>query len=274
MSDFPAGARDQTGVCDSRTHRARHSRGRSRTPRCAAPNSPTPRSPTERSARTDAPTPQAPGAPRPRHESAQRREPHRACRRPCGQRPLMRIDPDHVASMIGREQQVRRSRTALLRCSHCLPFTSRRMLFTADRPTTSRLAPLSGANAPYQARPILEGTNRGRHFVRKTPKPGSQSAFESGLGSTFDPTRTGARAGTDDSTPGVLCSASRCRAHDRIGDVSFAPVIVDLAIAFVAKRSRGVGDRRDRGVAEALARRAPNGRRKRSRGGRRLDAHG
>jgi hypothetical protein len=33
----------------------------------------------------------------------------------------MRIDPDHVASVIGREQQVRRSRTALLRSSHCLP---------------------------------------------------------------------------------------------------------------------------------------------------------
>jgi hypothetical protein len=28
-----------------------------------------------------------------------------------GQCPLMRIDPDHVASVIGREQQVRRSRT-------------------------------------------------------------------------------------------------------------------------------------------------------------------
>jgi hypothetical protein len=38
-----------------------------------------------------------------------------------GQRPLVRIDPDHVARMIGRRQHVRRSRTALLRCSHGLP---------------------------------------------------------------------------------------------------------------------------------------------------------
>ncbi len=28
------------------------------------------------------------------------------------QRPLMRVDPDHVARMIGRHQQMRRSRTA------------------------------------------------------------------------------------------------------------------------------------------------------------------
>ena len=43
-------------------------------------------------------------------------------------------------------------------------------MLLADRPTTTRWAPPpTGANTPYQARPILEGKNRGRHFVRKTP---------------------------------------------------------------------------------------------------------
>src|SRR5438067_9840031 len=78
------------------------------------------------------------------------------------------------------------------------------MLLTADRPTTSRWAPLTGGERSYQVRPILEGKNRGRHFVSKTPTPGSHSAFESGLGSAFDPTRTVPRAGTEDSTPGAL----------------------------------------------------------------------
>ena len=60
-----------------------------------------------------------------------------------GQRPLVRIDPDHIASVIGREQQVRRSRTALLRCSHCSTLTSSAYVVEADRPTTSRWAPLT-----------------------------------------------------------------------------------------------------------------------------------
>src|SRR2546421_8566466 len=36
----------------------------------------------------------------------------------------------------------------------------------ADRQTTSRWTPLQGERS-YQVRPILEGKNRGRHFVRK-----------------------------------------------------------------------------------------------------------
>jgi hypothetical protein len=44
-------------------------------------------------------------------------------------------------------------------------------MLLADRPTTSRWAPLAGGERSYQVRPILEGKNRGRHFVRKTPSP-------------------------------------------------------------------------------------------------------
>ena len=78
-------------------------------------------------------------------------------------------------------------------------------MLLADRPTTSRWAPPpTGANTPYQVRPILEGKNRGRHFARKTPSPGSQIALEPDLGSASDPTRTVARAGTHNATPGLL----------------------------------------------------------------------
>src|SRR4030081_1790856 len=42
----------------------------------------------------------------------------------------------------------------------------------ADRPTTSRWTPPRGERS-YQVRPTLEGKNRGRHFVRKTPSPES-----------------------------------------------------------------------------------------------------
>jgi hypothetical protein len=45
-------------------------------------------------------------------------------------------------------------------------------MLLADRPTTSRWRPHTGERS-YQVRPILEGKNRGRHFVRKTPSPES-----------------------------------------------------------------------------------------------------
>jgi hypothetical protein len=54
-----------------------------------------------------------------------------------GQRLLVRIDPDDVARVIGRNQQVRRSRTALGCSSHHLTFPGAFTLW-ADRPTTSR----------------------------------------------------------------------------------------------------------------------------------------
>ncbi len=82
------------------------------------------------------------------------------------QRPLMRIDPDHIARVIGREQ----SGTALLRCSHRLP--SRRMLVKGGSADNLPVGALHSGERSYQARPILEDKNRGRHFVAKTPTPG------------------------------------------------------------------------------------------------------
>ena len=111
-----------------------------------------------------------------------------------GQRPLVRVDPDHVARMIGRHQQMRRSRTAPLRSFHACPEPPRR--YVVDGGSADNIpvgAPQRGERS-YQVRPILEGKNRGRHFVRKTPSPGSQIAFESGLGSAFEPTPAVARA--------------------------------------------------------------------------------
>jgi len=45
-------------------------------------------------------------------------------------------------------------------------------MLLADRPTTSRWTPPQGERS-YRVRPILEGKNRGRHFVRKTLSPRS-----------------------------------------------------------------------------------------------------
>ena len=87
-----------------------------------------------------------------------------------GQRPLMRIDPDHVASVIGREQQVRRSGTALLRCSIACPPGV--MLVKGGSADNLPVGALTRGERSYQARPILEDKNRGRHFVAKTPTPG------------------------------------------------------------------------------------------------------
>src|SRR5450755_2415448 len=60
-------------------------------------------------------------------------------------------------------------------------------MLLADRPTTSRWTPSPRGERSYQVRPTLEGKNRGRHFVRKTPLAGSQIAFESDPGSAFEP---------------------------------------------------------------------------------------
>jgi hypothetical protein len=90
-----------------------------------------------------------------------------------GQRPLMRIDPDHAARMIGRHQQMRRSRTAPLRSLHLTNLQR----YVVDGPADNIPVdtPHAGGERSYQARPIPEGKNRGRHFVRKTPPAGVKS---------------------------------------------------------------------------------------------------
>ena len=87
----------------------------------------------------------------------------------------------------------------------------------ADRPTTSRWTPCTG-------RTLLSGqADPRRQEPRPTLRPQdtlrrSQSHSESDLGSAFDPKRTVARAGTEESTPGSLFSARRRGPHDRVGD--------------------------------------------------------
>ena len=100
------------------------------------------------------------------------------------------------------------------------------MLLTADRPTTSRWAPLRGERS-YQVRPILDGKNRGRHFVRKTPSPGSQIAFESGLGSAFEP------------TPAIACADSGSEHRDRLA--SYVACRTMLPSAESGRGCRGIG---------------------------------
>src|SRR5437588_8125369 len=71
----------------------------------------------------------------------------------------------------------------------------------ADRSTTSRWTPPRGERS-NQVRPILEGKNRGRHFVRKTPSPES-IAFGVRPRFAFDPTRTVAHAGQTKFNTGI-----------------------------------------------------------------------
>src|SRR5450755_3452513 len=63
-------------------------------------------------------------------------------------------------------------------------------------------APYFGANAPIKSGRILKGRSRGRHFRERTPtsRVRSEMSQTSALPSTL--TRTVARAGNRDSTPG------------------------------------------------------------------------
>ncbi len=114
------------------------------------------------------------------------------------QRALMRIDPDHIARMIGRHQQARRSRTTLLDTPHPDLTSSE---YVVGGPADNIPVDAPQGERSYQVRPILEGKNRGRHFVRKTPSPES-IAFGVRPRFAFDPTRTVAHAGQPNSTPG------------------------------------------------------------------------
>src|ERR1039458_8896085 len=88
----------------------------------------------------------------------------------------------------------------------------------ADRPTTSRWTPPRGERS-YQVRPILEGKNRGRHFVRKTPSPGVRFLWSQTSIQPSTLTRTVARAGKPNSTPGFLCRLM-CRWRGAVNDVN------------------------------------------------------
>jgi hypothetical protein len=70
---------------------------------------------------------------------------------------------------------------------------------------------------------ILEGKNRGRHFVSKTPLAASQIALESGLGSTFDRSAAVTHQRLIFNT-GIAFLPVRCVLHDRFGDVSIATI--------------------------------------------------
>ena len=69
-------------------------------------------------------------------------------------------------------------------------------MLLADRPTTSRWTPLCRANAPIRSGRSSKARTEADTSSARHPSPGSQIAFESDLGSAFDPTRTVARAGT------------------------------------------------------------------------------
>ena len=94
-------------------------------------------------------------------------------------------------------------------------------MLLADRPTTSRWTPSTG-------RTLLSGqADPRRQEPRPTLRPQdtlrrSQSHSEPDLGSAFDPTRTVARAGTQNSTPGSHSSPIRQTARDCIGDIGMA----------------------------------------------------
>ena len=77
-------------------------------------------------------------------------------------------------------------------------------MLLADRPTTSRWAPPSGQTLLIKSGRSSKARTEVDTSSARPPSPGSQIALEPDLGSAFDPTRTVARAGTADSTPGSL----------------------------------------------------------------------
>ena len=108
-----------------------------------------------------------------------------------GQRALVRIDPDHVARMIGRHQQVRRSRTTLLGSPH-RPDLQRVWCWRTGRQHPGGRP--HGANAPIRSGRSSKARTEADTSSARHPRR-SQSHSESDLGSAFDPTRTVARAG-------------------------------------------------------------------------------
>jgi len=124
--------------------------------------------------------------PRPRRESAPRPRSRRARPRPsrstsaCAGRPRPRCPHDRASSanatVPDRASSIASPQEPPAICCG-----------RTGRQHPCRRSPTRGGERSYQVRPILEGKNRGRHFVSKTPLAGSQIAFESDLGSAFEP---------------------------------------------------------------------------------------
>ena len=87
-------------------------------------------------------------------------------------------------------------------------------MLLADRPTTSRWALLlRGQTLLIKSGRSSKARTEADTSSERHPLPGSQIAFEPDLGSAFDPTRTVAREGIEESTPGSLLA--HCdRQHD------------------------------------------------------------
>ena len=134
---------------------------------------------------------------------SQERTPPRGIEDRRGQRQLVRVDPDHVARVIGRDQYARRSRTALLAGWHLPSRPSPAGMFV-DRtgPQHPGGHPPSGANAPIRSGRSSKGTNRGRHFRERTPTRGSDLRWVRPRFIFSTLTRAVARAGIRNSTPG------------------------------------------------------------------------
>jgi hypothetical protein len=132
---------------------------------------------------------------RPRRGSVPRPRSRRARRRPsrstsaCAGRPRPRCPHDRASSTNATVPDRASSLASLENLHGCVCCWRIGRQHPGGRPPRGERS--------YQVRPILEGKNRGRHFVRKTPLAGSQIALEPDLGSASDPTRAVTRAGTE-----------------------------------------------------------------------------
>ncbi len=176
----------------------------------------------------DPPARDRPERPRPRHqrpmpltrdpEMLARQKPAARVEHRRRQRPLVRVDADHIARVIGRQQHMRgpgsrRLQAAITRSLLAHPAIPSA---TADRPTRPRWA-RELAKRSSQAKLILEGHNQGRHFVTKTPRQrvrqlASQTPVEPSTLRQPSPTRgttnynTATVTGEDQEHPRRMCA--------------------------------------------------------------------
>jgi hypothetical protein len=92
-----------------------------------------------------------------------------------GQRPLVRVDPDHVARMIGRHQQMRRSRTALHRSLHWR--TSTGVYVVGGSADNIPVDALHGANAPIRSGRSSKARTEADTSSERHPSPGVRSLW-------------------------------------------------------------------------------------------------